>query len=285
MSINKYEIFEEIIKTGSFTKASESLHVTQSAVSHAVASLEKELGITLFIREARSIHLTPKGAKAYEYIQEILTLNRKLINTDFSDSDKLPRILKIGSLSSVNQHVLPSIIELFHNQYPFVKVIVLEGTYIEIEEWMREGVIDIGFTLSNTEEFNATLFMEDELLIATSSKAKETVHKESLRDFFQANKIIMPTAPYQKQIELFFTVHTITPAVHSYISDCNTIVKMVSLGMGITIGPKLFLQLFDDLVLHSLPEKHYRNIYLIHQHDSEQHKYIQRFIELAEEER
>jgi DNA-binding transcriptional LysR family regulator len=282
MSINKYEIFEEIIKTGSFTKASESLHVTQSAVSHAVASLEKELGITLFHREPRSIQLTPEGANAYEYVQEILALNRKLVSTDFSNIDNSPRIVKIGSLSSVNQHMLPTIIQQFHHQYPFVKVVVLEGTYIEIEKWMEEGVIDIGFTVSNREDFNAMLFMEDELQIATSSKEGLIIQRDSLIAFFQTNNVIMPTAPYQKPIEVFFNMHNIIPNVHSYISDCHTIVKMVDLGMGITIGPKLFLQSFDYLTLHSLPEKHYRTIYLVHQRHSDQYKYIQKFIEIAQ---
>ncbi|MDE9567363.1 LysR family transcriptional regulator, partial [Xenorhabdus bovienii] len=55
MSIIKYEIFESVIKTGSFTKAAEKSNRTQSAISHAISSLEKELGVPLFVRDGRKI--------------------------------------------------------------------------------------------------------------------------------------------------------------------------------------------------------------------------------------
>ncbi|MED2711239.1 LysR family transcriptional regulator, partial [Bacillus toyonensis] len=71
MSIIKYEIFESVITTGSFTKAAEKLNMTQSAVSHAISSLEKELGTSLFLRTGRPITLTLHGTKAYEYIGQI----------------------------------------------------------------------------------------------------------------------------------------------------------------------------------------------------------------------
>lgn len=283
MSIIKYEIFEEVIKTGSFTKASEKLNMTQSAVSHAIASLERELGITLFIREARNIQLTADGAKAYEYIHEILSLNRKLLNTDFTNSSHLPRTLKIGAFSSISKHLLPRMIQRFNDLYPFVKVVVFEGTYDEIDKWIIEEVIDIGFTITENPKLICESFLQDELMIASSKHVKIERNDLSLHHFFETNSIIMPAAPYRKQVEAFFHKHEINPNIHSYISDCNTIVKMIDLQIGISIGPKLFLQSFDTIALHPLPEKHYRQVYISHHHTAKDNRYVQEFIKMARE--
>lgn len=257
--------------------------MTQSAVSHAIASLEKELGITLFIREARNIQLTADGAKAYEYIHEILSLNRKLLSTDFTSSSRLPTTIKIGAFTSISKHLLPKLIQSFNELYPFVKVVVFEGTYDEIEKWMIKEVIDIGFTIARNPKLICELFLQDELMIATSKHMKIEPDDFSFYHFFEANHIIMPTAPYQKQITDFFQQYEITPNIHSYISDCNTIAKMIDLQIGISIGPKLFLQSFDNITLYPLPGKHYRHIYISQQPATRDNRYIQDFVKMTKE--
>lgn len=280
MSIVKYEIFEEIIKTGSFTKASQNLNMTQSAVSHAISSLEKELGTTLFIRESRQIRLTSTGSKTYQYINEILKLNRDLIDMNFSNSSPLPKVLKIGAFSSINNHVLTQVIQNFNKVYPFIKVVVFEGTYDEINDWLMEKFIDIGFTITQNSKLISSPFLKDELLIA-SSKPININNYNSLQYFFNNNNVIMPTAPYSKQIDIFFEKHNIVPNIHSYISDCDTIVKMIKLNIGISVGPKLFLSSFDNIKLCALPEKHYRNIYISFHDINKTNAYINEFIKMA----
>ena len=53
MSISKYQVFVKVVSCGTFTKAAEALNFTQSGISHAITSLESELGITLLSRSAR----------------------------------------------------------------------------------------------------------------------------------------------------------------------------------------------------------------------------------------
>ncbi|MDA2519862.1 LysR family transcriptional regulator [Bacillus cereus] len=285
MSIIKYEIFEAVIKTGSFTKASEILNMTQSAVSHAISNLEKELGTSLFTRNGRSITLTPNGAKAYEYINEILTINRKLVKTDFSDPSRLPKTLTIGTFTSIKNHILPQIIKNFNSLYPFIELVIFEGTYDEIEDWALNRVIDLGFTITENPNLVSIPFLEDELVIAAPNGVEIYQNDSLLSDFFQKNSIIMPAAPYRKQVENFLNKHNLVPNIHSHISDCNTIVKMVNLGIGISIGPKLFLKSFEHIQIHKLPDRHYRNIYISHpiptMDTPTQEHYVQEFIKIA----
>ncbi|SDE18148.1 DNA-binding transcriptional regulator, LysR family [Bacillus wiedmannii] len=284
MSIIKYEIFESVIKTGSFTKAAEKLNMTQSAVSHAISSLEKELGTSLFLRTGRTITLTPHGTTAYEYIGQILKINRKLIETSFNN-ELLPKTLKIGAFTSVKKHILPPIMKEFNKLYPFLEIIVFEGTYDEIQEWIINKVIDLGFTINGAFGCESVLFLEDELVIATPKDLKLIPVDCPLKDFFDQNNIIMPAAPYRNQVENFFNQQSIEPKIHSYISDCNTIVKMIDLGIGISIGPRLFLKSFDNIKIYELPERHYRNIYISYKPSTELKQaegyYVQEFIKIA----
>ncbi|CDH01765.1 LysR family transcriptional regulator [Xenorhabdus bovienii] len=284
MSIVKYEIFESVIKTGSFTKAAEKLSRTQSAISHAISSLENELGVSLFLRDGRKISLTPHGIKAYTYICKILEINRKLIKTNFID-ESFPKILKIGVFTSIKKHILPPVVKEFNRLYPFIEIIILEGTYDEIQEWIINKVIDFGFTINGDFGCESIPFLEDELVIATPSNLRFCLDDDSLNNFFNQNQIIMPAAPYKHQVEMFFHENNIVPNIHSYISDCNTIVKMISLGIGISIGSKLFLKSFDNIKIYEFPVRFYRNIYISHENPTDSKSveecYIQEFIKTA----
>ncbi|SCN10923.1 Uncharacterized protein BCINRASA_06170 [Bacillus wiedmannii] len=264
--------------------AAEKLNMTQSAVSHAISSLEKELGTSLFLRTGRTITLTPHGTKAYEYIGQILKINRKLIETSFNN-ELLPKTLKIGAFTSVKKHILPPIMKEFNKLYPFLEIIVFEGTYDEIQEWIINKVIDLGFTIKGGFGCESVLFLEDGLVIATPKDLKLIPVDCPLKDFFNQNNIIMPAAPYRNQVEKFFNQQSIEPKIHSYISDCNTIVKMIDLGIGISIGPRLFLKSFDNIKIYELPERHYRNIYISYKPSTELKQaegyYVQEFIKIA----
>src|SRR5258706_12812842 len=73
MEIWQLRTFCEIADTLNFTKASEKLHLTQSAVSHQIKALEEELGVSLFIRAKRGVLLTDAGKSALEHAKRILS--------------------------------------------------------------------------------------------------------------------------------------------------------------------------------------------------------------------
>ncbi|MDC9596105.1 LysR family transcriptional regulator [Xenorhabdus anantnagensis] len=263
MSITKYEIFETVIMTGSFSKAAEKLNKTQSAISHAVSALEKELGVFLFVRNGRKVSLTHHGINAYAYICRILEINRNLMKKKFID-ENIPYVLRIGVFESVKRTILPSVIKEINKSYPFIDIILFEGGYDEIKEWIINDLIDFGFTISDDFGCESIPILEDELVMATKIDMESPLDGVSLNGFFNINKFIMPMAPYKNKIEIFFNENNISPNVYSHVSDCNTIAKMVDLGIGVSIGPKLFLQSFEKIKLHDLPIKLHRSIYLSH---------------------
>ena len=67
MSVSKYQMFLKTVECGSFSKAAEAMNFTQSGISHAINSLENELGVQLFVRRRSGVTLTPAGQALARY--------------------------------------------------------------------------------------------------------------------------------------------------------------------------------------------------------------------------
>jgi DNA-binding transcriptional LysR family regulator len=111
--------------------------MTQSAVSHAISSLENHLGVELIHRSKSGLTLTQTGEIVYKrclLIQE----NYNLLYSDIIQKKNLPtRSLKIGVLPSISISILPIIIKTFNQIYPQIKIILFEGSDSEIINWIH----------------------------------------------------------------------------------------------------------------------------------------------------
>ena len=74
MTLFSYEIFDAVARQGSFNKAAQQLHLTPSAISHAIAVMEAELGFTLFNRGKNGVTMTSYGASLYPSIRAVLNI-------------------------------------------------------------------------------------------------------------------------------------------------------------------------------------------------------------------
>ena len=77
LSLAKFEIFSAVVELGSLTKAGEALGLTQSAVSHAISSLETEWGFSILNRGRSGVHVTNNGERILKYVREILNGMKK----------------------------------------------------------------------------------------------------------------------------------------------------------------------------------------------------------------
>ena len=161
MTLFSYEIFDAVARQGSFNKAAQQLHLTPSAISHAIAVMEEELGFALFNRGKNGVSMTSYGASLYPSIRAVL-------NSDEALKQSIARLnglekgkVKLGAFNSVCASLLPGLLKSFAAQYPQIEIEVYQGTYDDVKEWLRTGQVDIAF-LSSTckEEFNLTETLE-----------------------------------------------------------------------------------------------------------------------------
>jgi DNA-binding transcriptional LysR family regulator len=143
-NLEYYKVFYHVAKTGSLTQAAEELMISQPAVSQSVKQLEAALGTKLFVRVSRGIRLTGEGALLYGYVEkgyEQLELGeqrlKKMLNLELGE-------IHIGASDMTLQFYLLPYLELFHERYPAIKVMVSNGPTPETLTNLKENKIDLG---------------------------------------------------------------------------------------------------------------------------------------------
>ncbi|WP_372632726.1 LysR family transcriptional regulator [Cohnella sp.] len=285
MTIARFEAFATVVELGSFTKAAEHLNMTQSAVSHAIASLESEWGTTLFIRDRKKgIFLTEVGQKTIVHMREILN-RMETIRQEVTLASKLEvGTIHIGTFASASACLLPKILSKFQRKHPNIEFRFYEGTYEEIAEWLHTGVVDIGFVVQQDSPapFDMIPLAKDEMVVAFSAHhklaAEVTVPIRALKD----EPFIMPTGMYRAHVQALFRQEKIAPNIRFEVHDCNTIANMVQEGLGVTIGPALFLKTQPNIQVRHLDVKHWRTVSLACLSIPESSPAVKAFLSVAE---
>ena len=104
MSISKYQVFLKTVSCGSFSKAAEALNFTQSGISHAINSLENELGVKLLSRNRGGVVLTADGRAVLPKIEKLCAAHHSLMQTVEGLKDMDSGLVKIATFSSVKKH-------------------------------------------------------------------------------------------------------------------------------------------------------------------------------------
>jgi len=132
-----------IARFGSFTRAAESLHVAQPALSVAIKKLEAELGVTLFVRKAHRVEPTVEGRILLVRAERIFTEMDAAIQ-EIADAIELRSgVIRLGMPPMFGLEYFPNVIAQFHAAYPKISITVVEGSADEVGGLLDSGGIDI----------------------------------------------------------------------------------------------------------------------------------------------
>src|ERR1700724_4247129 len=144
---------------GSFTAAASDLGITQSAVSRLVLQLERQLGVSLFLRSTRNVVLTAPGrevtASTKRFIED---LNIQVENARALGGQIRGRLI-ISCLLSITHHVVPNAVLKYRKAHPGVEVHLREGLGSEVHEDVRSGLADFG--IGNTTGLNQEVVADE----------------------------------------------------------------------------------------------------------------------------
>ena len=142
MTARELEIFMAVVDCGKMSEAAKKLYITQSSVSQAVTSIEKEYGIVLFERLSHSLYLTEAGRELLSYARSLNTVRNNM--NEFLLNASGIRALKIGATVTVGTCVLCPIIEEIKQKFPGIKLDVSVANTHILEEMLLKNQIDIG---------------------------------------------------------------------------------------------------------------------------------------------
>lgn len=157
--------FVSLARSGSFTQAGRDLHLTQSAISHAIKSLETDLGSQLFHRQGKSVHLTHAGRELLPHAENILqsmSHARAVLGT----LDHTPRgRLRIGCTTAAAQFILPTVFREFKESFPLYEIQVVCGETPDTIDRLLKNQVDLSVSLRPQEidRLSCHAIFDDEL--------------------------------------------------------------------------------------------------------------------------
>ncbi|MFC5699647.1 LysR family transcriptional regulator [Cohnella faecalis] len=144
MRIEQLQYLLVVAETGSISIAAEKMHVSQPNISHAIVTLEREIGVSLFNRTRAGTFPTEAGKTIIAKAQDILSKLEDLKETAKVHSTLLEDRLSIGAISGVCTSILPRALSNFAAKYPYVEMEVVEEHSGGIEERLLSGKLDLG---------------------------------------------------------------------------------------------------------------------------------------------
>lgn len=139
--------FISLARSGSFTQAGRELHLTQSAISHAIKALETDLGCQLFHRQGKTVHLTHHGRELFPHAETILQEMHQARAT-LGALDMTPRgRLAIGCTPAASQFILPTVLREFKESFPQFEIRVVPGETPDTIERLLGNEVDLAVTL------------------------------------------------------------------------------------------------------------------------------------------
>ena len=144
MADRRLQVFHTVARLLSFTKAAESLHMTQPAVTFQVRQLEEYFNTRLFDRTHNRISLTDAGHRVYEYADRILSLYGEMENSVRAITGEVGGVLMLGASTTIAEYMLPVLLGEFKARYPEVIIRLQMGNTDGIVTMVENNTIDLG---------------------------------------------------------------------------------------------------------------------------------------------
>ncbi len=241
--MNRYKAFLKVVEIGSYTKAAEILGYTQPALSQMISSLEKEISITLLYRSRYGVKLTPEGERLFPFIQKTVQQYEQLLQMEDEIQKLDSGIVRIGTVSSVSCHWLPPVIQKFWTFYPNVQLILHQGDYSSICDWVQNGTVDLGFVNPIAAKGLETHILKSDPFVAVLPVEHPLAQKNkiSLQELADEPYLLLEEGCYSEPLEAF-RLANITPNIRLTMHDDYSILSMIEQGLGYSLLAELVLQ-------------------------------------------
>ncbi|MCI7735640.1 MAG: LysR family transcriptional regulator [Clostridiales bacterium] len=243
MTLLEYRIFYTVTQQGSFARAAQALHLTPSAISHAVSSMEEACGFALFVRGKGGVSLTRSGEALYPVIRQVLSADDAL--TQIVDELKGVQrgTVRIGAFNSVCMSWLPQIVTSYKRKFPGVDIEIHQGTYDDVIAWIKTGAVDLGFlSTKSTRELSVHPLYRDRLMCVVPKGFRTLnpgyVTPEELRH----ETFVIQGDATDADIQAFLAKHHFAVRASCRVVDDLSTIAMVESGFGICILPSLILE-------------------------------------------
>lgn len=249
MNTKQFQYVLTLAHEGSFSRAADTLNITQPSLSQYIKKIEREIGLELFDRTNGDIRLTDAGRVYIEAGKKILDIEHQMENSFTDLADHKTGSLIIGAAPYRAASMMPVIAQRFQSLHPGMHLIVREGTTAELVEGMEHGEYDLALTLLPIDKrlFNYEKVVEEELILVvprsypalpTTEVADRKHPAVDAAVLNGASMVMLTDAQFmQKQLENIVLDHKLSIHPAAIVKSLEAQIEMVKAGVGMALMP------------------------------------------------
>lgn len=263
MNLNQLEYFVQVAECLNFTRAAEKCFISQTAITQQIRSLEKQIGVPLFIRDKHHVELTPAGRIYLNETKSLLRHSKDAVRLARLASDGVEGEVTIGFINGYGQSDFTEPLKSFHETYPKIRINLIRGNMSVLLEKLNRGECDLVITVTPFNNEYPELqhrYLKSYPVMAVLPENHELAKKSELtyQELRQERFIMMEPANRPKdQMEeslLIYERGGYLPDVTAVEGDPETLFLMIAVGLGISIIPEYVTRSYrKDLSLRILP--------------------------------
>ena len=236
MDFDQLEIFLEVARLSSFSRAAEKRFRTQPAISSQIRALEEEVGARLLDRSGGRVSLTASGKLFFKYAEETLE-RRKTILTEIAETERVPRgEIVVGANEGTCLHILPEVFAEFKKQYPDVAVNIKRSDYGKILESVIDNSVDFGVVSTPVTDTRLTVMLlhRDELVIIAPPHHPLAKMKSAAVADVAKFPLVLPKAGHTRDaLENLFHERRLKPRYAMELDSSELLKRFVAADVGV----------------------------------------------------
>jgi DNA-binding transcriptional LysR family regulator len=273
LELAQLKYYVTIAETLSFTRAAQILHVSQPALSYQIRRLESELGTHLFDRGGRRIALTPDGEIFLPLAQSVLLRADEAVRVLKEHQGVEAGEVRMGCNPSVATYMGPALIASFREHLPRVRVQIIEGGDLELQQGVVEGSIDFAVVTApgSPHTLDVTPLGAEDLLLVVSPAHRYSDRSTVALAELSYEEFIFTTNSYNITAQIIDACRRVgfEPRVAYQTGSLESLKAFVRYGLGISMLPRMALQgaVADGLVVIDIEGTLTRELNLIRGRD------------------
>ncbi|HEX4520266.1 MAG TPA: LysR family transcriptional regulator [Gaiellaceae bacterium] len=265
MRINLAQLraFVAIVDEASFGAAAETLGITQSAVSHAISSLERTAATPVIVRGTSGPILTSFGTELLKHARVAVAAAEAITDLAAAQAGSPHGVVRLAAPPTVCIGMLPDLVAYWHTEFPRVTVRIFEGEHDEVEEWLDARSVEAAILVDPPPSTRARLVGTDTfhaLLRHDHPLANETaINLHDLED----DPLLFSGAGCEQPIQDLYRRAGVKLIPTHRVRELGTLFAMIRCGLGVAIVPSLVRSMLDrSLILVPLCLTHQRRLAL-----------------------
>lgn len=241
MQIESLKVFCDLAETESFTKAAQINHVTQSAVSQQISSLERQFKSLLIERSKKKFRLTREGEVLYDYSKQVIQTYDALLSRLQEIKDIISGTIRVATIYSIGLHDLPPYLKKFLKSFPTVNVHVEYRRSNQVYDDVLGNVVDLGLVAYPTKDSKLEVvpLRKDMMVLICHPGHPLAKSKTVALKSIAGQKFIgfEPDIPTRRAIDKILKEHEIQVQHVMEFDNIETVKRAVEIDAGVSIVP------------------------------------------------